>query len=49
MRQIGLVLEGDAESIASSLPALFYRWDTERTTVLADALMTKELDYGRRL
>lgn len=48
-RQIRSVLEEDADAIAASVPALLYRWDTERPTVLADALMIKELDYARRI
>lgn len=48
-RQIRSVLDGDADSIAASLPALLYRWDQERPTVLAEALMVKELAYARRI
>lgn len=48
-RQIRNILDGDADAIAASLPALLYRWDQERPTALAEALMKKELDYARRL
>lgn len=48
-RQIRTMLDGDADSIAASLPALLHRWDTERPTVIADILMQKELNYARSL
>lgn len=48
-RQVRMVLDGDADEIAASLPALLYRWEQERTTPLADALMEKELTYARRI
>lgn len=48
-RQIRTVLDGDADDLAASLPALLHRWDTERSTVLADSLMTKELAYARSI
>lgn len=40
------VLDGDAD--AASMQALFYRWDQERPTQIADRLMAKELEYARR-
>lgn len=48
-RQIRTVLDGDADDLAASLPALLHRWDTERPSALADVLMRKELEYARRL
>jgi HK97 family phage portal protein len=48
-RQLRNMLDGDAEALAASLPALLYRWDTERPTHIADRLMAKELNYARRL
>ena len=48
-RQIRAVLEGDADDYGTSLPALLYRWDTERPTELATILMTKEIEYAGRL
>lgn len=47
-RQILMVLDGDAEEVAASLPALLHRWDTDRAPRVADRLMTKELDYARQ-
>ena len=47
-RQLLTVLDGDAEDLASSLPALLHRWDTERPAVIAERLMQRELDYVRR-
>jgi HK97 family phage portal protein len=46
-RQIRVVLDGDADELAGSLQALLHRWDTERTTTIADQLMQKELDHVR--
>lgn len=46
-RQIRVLLDGDADHMAGSLPALLHRWDTERIEVIADALMQKELDHVR--
>lgn len=45
--QLLAMLDGDAEEIAASLPALLSRWDQERATTIADRLMQKELDYAR--
>jgi HK97 family phage portal protein len=47
--QLRQVVAGDAEPFAASVSALLYRWDRERSTVIADALMAKELDYARTL
>lgn len=47
--QLRQVVAGDAEPFAASVSALLYRWDRERSTVIADALMAKELDYARSL
>jgi HK97 family phage portal protein len=46
-RQIRAVLEGDADALGTSLTALFRRWETDRVSTVADALMQKELDYAR--
>jgi HK97 family phage portal protein len=47
--QLRQVVAGDAEPFAASVSALLYRWDRERSSVIADALMAKELDYARSL
>ena len=46
-RQVRLVLDGDADDIATSLPALLHRWETTRVNAIADDLMQKELDHVR--
>lgn len=48
LRHLGLVLDGAADDIAGSLSALFYRWETERVTKIADQLMEEELKYARQ-
>lgn len=48
-QQLRDVLTDVGESYAASVPALLYRWDSERPTTISDALMKKELDYARRL
>lgn len=48
-RQLSAVLSGDADHVATSLPALLRRWESERVTTIGDALMQKELDYARSL
>lgn len=47
-RQILTVLDGDADEIAASLPALLHRWETERVAVIADKLLHKELEFARK-
>lgn len=46
-RHLLTVLEGDADDVAASLPALLHRWNEERPAVVADRLMQRELDHVR--
>ncbi len=47
-RQILTVLDGDADDMAASLPALLHRWESERVAVIADKLLQREIDYARQ-
>lgn len=47
IRQVRVILDGDADDLATSLPALLHRWETTRVTAIADHLMQKELDHVR--
>lgn len=46
-RQVRVLLDGDADEMAASLPALWHRWETDRVSTIADVLMQKELDHVR--
>jgi len=46
-RQIRTVLDGDADEMSVSLNSLLRRWETERVSVIADALMEREIDHAR--
>jgi HK97 family phage portal protein len=47
MRQIRVVLDGDADDLAPSLNALLRRWESDRVATIADVLLQKGLDYAR--
>ena len=48
LRQLRVVLDGDADDLATSVGALLRRWQDRRPSVIADDWMQKELDHVRR-
>jgi HK97 family phage portal protein len=47
LRQLRLVLDGDADAFAVSLPALLARWERDRAATIADDILKKGLDHAR--
>lgn len=48
LRDLRVVLDEPDEEFHQALAGMLHRWEHERTTVIADQLMEKELDYVRR-